>query len=72
MPVAGQISKPQTPGAKEIPSIKFQTTLRRLPVGDLDLELIWDFGFWDLEFSFFVIRHSRVTFRVFTIQPFNE
>jgi len=28
--VAGQIPKAQTPSAKEIPSIKFQTTLRRL------------------------------------------
>ena len=32
--VAGQIPKPQTPSSREIPSIKFQTTLRRLPVGD--------------------------------------
>src|SRR5207302_7912247 len=43
--VAGQIPKPQTPSAKEIPSIKFQTPLRRLPVGDLDLGLIWVLGF---------------------------
>src|SRR2546429_3567103 len=32
--VAGQIPKAQNPSAKEIPSTKFQTTLRRLPVGN--------------------------------------
>src|SRR5437667_4384216 len=45
---AGQIPKSQTPSAKEIPSIKFQTMLRRPPSGDSDWGLIrfWGFGIW--------------------------